>query len=71
MYLYTYASVVLVLLYYHMLRNKQSQTLVIQYDVGGCVICISNKVEYFDKEGSYKNSTKEICCIVSVTDHSS
>ena len=31
-----------------------------QYDVGGCVICISYKVEYFDKKRSYKNSTKEV-----------
>ena len=34
--------------------------LIIQDDVGGWVICISNKVEYVDKEGSYKNSTKEV-----------
>ena len=32
----------------------------IQYDISGCVICISNKVEYLDKEESYKNSTKEV-----------
>ena len=25
-----------------------------------CVICISSKVEYHNKEESYKNSTKEI-----------
>ena len=31
-----------------------------QYDVGGCVICISYEVEYLDKERSYKNSTKEV-----------
>ena len=31
-----------------------------QYDVGGCVICISYQVEYLDKERSYKNSTKEV-----------
>ena len=30
------------------------------YDVGGCVICISNKAEYLDKEESYDNSTKEV-----------
>ena len=35
-------------------------TLIIQYDVSGCVICISNKVEYLDKEGGYINSTKEV-----------
>ena len=32
----------------------------VQYDVGGCVICKSNKVEYLDKEGSYINFTKEV-----------
>ena len=26
----------------------------------GCVLCISNKVEYLDKKKSYKNSTKEV-----------
>ena len=30
------------------------------YDVGGCVICVSNKVEYLNKEESYDNSTKEV-----------
>ena len=30
------------------------------YDVSGCVICISNKVEYLDKEKSHNNSTKEV-----------
>ena len=30
-----------------------------QNDVGGCVICISSKVEYLDKEESYINSVKE------------
>ena len=42
------------------------------YDVGGCVIDISNKVEYLDKEKSFllrlfyfsKNSTEEACYIV-------
>ena len=34
--------------------------IIIQYDVGGCVICISSKVEYLDKEGSYINSAKEV-----------
>ena len=45
------------------LRNIQNISLIylhIQYDVGGCVICISNKVEYLDKEGNYINSTKEV-----------
>ena len=32
----------------------------IQYGVGGCVICISNKLEYRDNDDSYKKSTKEI-----------
>ena len=30
------------------------------YDVTSCVICISNIVGYLGKEGSYKNSTKEV-----------
>ena len=36
--------------------------LFIQYDVAGCVIYISNsnKVEYLDKQRSYKKSTKEV-----------
>ena len=29
-----------------------------QHDVGGCVICICNKVEYVDNEGSYMNFIK-------------
>ena len=31
-----------------------------QCDVTRRVICISNKIEYPDKEHSYKNSTKEV-----------
>ena len=60
---YTHASVVLVIFHYHMLQNKQSDRhsyIHIQYDVGGCVLCISNKVEYLNKEEKYKNSTKEV-----------
>ena len=30
------------------------------YDVTSCVICILNNVEYLEKEGSYKNSTKGV-----------
>ncbi len=30
------------------------------YDVTSCVICISNNVEHLEKEGSYKNSTKDV-----------
>ena len=58
----THASVVSVIFHYYMLQNKQSDSMYddIQYDVGGCVICISNKVEYLDKKKSYKNSTKEV-----------
>ena len=33
-----------------------------------CVICISNKVEYLEKEESYKNSTKEVSNIVILSD---
>ena len=56
---YTHANVVLVIFYYYMLQNKQ-WILIMQNDVGVCVICIFNKVEYLDKKGSYINSTKEI-----------
>ena len=31
-----------------------------QCDVTRCIICISSKVEYLDKEHSNKNSTKEV-----------
>ena len=30
------------------------------HDVTSCVICISNEVEYLEKDGSNKNCTKEI-----------
>ena len=30
------------------------------YDVDGCVICISNEIEYLDKEKSWKNSTEQV-----------
>ena len=30
-----------------------------QYDVTRCIIYISNRIEYLDKEQSYKNSTRE------------
>ena len=33
---------------------------IIKYDIGGCVICISNKVEYPDKEGCYINCTAKV-----------
>ena len=37
--------------------------------IGGCVICISNKVEYLDKEGSYTISTKyQKSCIIILND---
>ena len=39
---------------------------IIKYDVGGCVICISNKVEYPDKEGCYINSTAKVVLSVSL-----
>ena len=56
---YTHASAVLVIFHYHMLQNKQSDRHSL-YSMTGCVICISNKVEYLDKEESYKNFTKEV-----------
>ena len=39
------------------IQNRQShRPLVIQCDVTRCVLCISNKVEYLDKEEGHKNS---------------
>ena len=35
--------------------ERLCRRLVIQYDVGGCAICIFNKVEYLDKEGCYNS----------------
>ena len=55
---YNRASLVLVIFHYYMLQNLT--VIMIQYDVGGCVICISYKVEYLAKERSSKNSTKEV-----------
>ena len=40
--------------------NEAFPEAIIQCDVTRCVIFISNKVEYLDKEHSYKNSTKEV-----------
>ena len=59
---YTHASVVSVIFHYCMLQNKQSNrySLYSMTLVVGCVICISNKGEYLDKECSYINSTKEV-----------
>ena len=54
---YQHASVVSVILYYYMLQNE---AFIIQYNVSGCVNCISNKGGYFHKEESYKHSTKEV-----------
>ena len=39
-----------------------------QCDVTRCIICISNKVEYLDKEHSHKNSTKEVIYILISSD---
>ena len=33
-------------------------------DVMSCVTCTSNKVEYLEKEESYKNSIKEVIVIL-------
>ena len=54
---YTHGSVVSVLT-----KQAISKPLIIQYDVGGCVICISNKVEYLDNERSYKILPKKLNC---------
>ncbi len=32
--------------------------------VTSCVICISNNVEYLEKEEIYKNSTKEVTIVI-------
>ena len=55
---YTHASVVFFIIICYKISNLT--VIIIQYDVGGCVICISYKAEYLDKERSYKNSTKEV-----------
>ena len=53
---YTYASVVLVILHYHMLQNKQSQRRSLCNMTSVVVLfCTLNKVKYLDKEDSYKN----------------
>ena len=39
------------------------------YDVTSCVICISSNVEYLEKEGSYKNSAKEVALLSSQCNH--
>ena len=60
---YTHTSVVLVIyILIYMLQNKQSDrhSLYSMTSIDGCVVCISNKVEYLDKEENYKNSTKEV-----------
>ena len=55
--LYPHTSAVSVIFYCYMLQNKQShRPLVMQCDVTRCVICISNNVEYLDKEEGHKNS---------------
>ena len=54
---YTHASVVLVFFHYYMLQNIQS---IVYFTIYLCVICISNKVEYLDKEGSCTTSAKEV-----------
>ena len=56
---YTHASVVLVI-FIICYKTSNLIDIIIQYDVGGCVICISSKVEYLYKEGSYINSTKDV-----------
>ena len=55
---YTHAIVVLVIFHYYMLQNKQSNCNSL-YTMTS-VICTSYKVDYLDKERSYKNSTKEV-----------
>ena len=34
--------------------------IIMQCDITRCIICISNKVKYLEKEESYKNSTKQV-----------
>ena len=43
-----------------MLNIAYTHASVVLVLVGGCVILISSKVEYLDKEGSYINSSKEV-----------
>ncbi len=35
-----------------------------RYDVTSCVICISNEMEYLEKEGSYENSAKRLYIVI-------
>ena len=56
-----HASAVSVIFYYYMPQNKQSHRhSLCTHDVTRCIICISNKVRYLDKEHSYKNFTKDV-----------
>ena len=57
---HAHASVVLVILLYHMLQNKQSNRHTYSVTSVVCVLCISNKVEYLDKKRGYKCSTKVV-----------
>ena len=45
-------------------QNKQISWTHIKCDVTRCVMCISKKVEYLDKEQSYKNSTKQVLFLI-------
>ena len=57
---YTHVSVILVIFYYYMLQNKQSNSRSLYSMTSVVVFCISYKVEYLDKKRSNKNSTKEV-----------
>ena len=48
-------------LHYYMLQNKQSHRHIIQYDVSGCIICTSNKLEYLDKRVTKIEPKKFYC----------
>ena len=47
--------------YCYMLWNEQChRDSLMHYDVVSYVICTSHNVEYLEKEGSYKNSSKVV-----------
>ena len=64
-----HANVVFVIFDYYMLQNKQSNRHSLsEYDVVGCDIYISYKLEFLDKERSYKQKLYQSSYIVILTD---
>ena len=62
---YTHGSVVLVVLHYYMLRNKQSQSHALHSMTSVVVLCAYRiKFNISKNERSYKNSTKEVKLLI-------